>query len=106
MENDRLLEKMQMILTVEEFVRCKLTEKDGEQCIEIEMHGLTRITGRRLVNNVINLTRGEYTIILIHGFNSGTVLKEMIRGTKLCSRVVKMMSPSHNPGVTYLKVVA
>ncbi len=107
MSREQLAGNMKLILSGEDLERITVREIENElACIDVDLHGLTRKPAERLVKNIININRGEFILNVIHGFNHGTVLKEMIMETKWSSRVVERKCPAWNPGQTFLKVVA
>ena len=46
----------------------------------------------------------EFTMMLIHGYNNGTVIKDMIQYDIHNKRIVAKSVYMHNKGVTYLFV--
>lgn len=80
--------------------------EEGMPIVTLDLHGLTGKHARKVLQNVININRGEFVLSLIHGFNHGTVLKEMILEESWGGRVTDKKTNSWNPGQTYLTVAA
>ena len=75
---------------------------DSELCL-IDLHGMTKNEARRFAKNVIALHRSPFTLAVIHGYNGGDVLKEMVRTETLTHRSTKMKLTG-NPGMTYFEI--
>ena len=75
---------------------------DGE--LYVDVHGLTCPKAQRLLKNTIALLRGDITIYVIHGYNHGHAIKEMLRNTKLSRRNYQTQHVDWNPGMTKLVV--
>lgn len=84
------MQRFQMIFTEEEIAR--ITRID-EHAYEIDLHGEHREEAKRFLNNFINVTRHPFILSVIHGYNHGTVLLEMLH------------SDFDNPRVTNMNVV-
>lgn len=75
---------------------------DGE--LYVDVHGLSCPRARRLLKNTIALLRGNITIYVIHGYNHGHAIKEMLRNTQLSRRTYRVQYVDWNPGITRLIV--
>jgi DNA-nicking Smr family endonuclease len=84
----------------------RITIGKEENKITIDLHYLTCKEAEKLVKNTIALTKGEYTMDLIHGYNNGTAIKQLIHNEKLSDRVQKKICPQWNPGLTELLIAA
>ena len=103
----RMFDNMKLILSNEDMNRVTAKETaNGFVCVKVDLHGLTHRKAERLVKNIINVNRVEFILKAIHGYNRGTVLKEMMMEAKWSSRVVDRNCPDWNPGLTILRVVA
>lgn len=107
MECEQLMTNMKMIFSEAELKRIECnTVIDGLAYVELDLHGLTYKKAERMVANVICVNRGRFVVKVIHGYNHGTVLKEMIMNETISSRISKRVSPVWNPGQTFLTVAA
>lgn len=49
-------------------------------CIEVDIHGMTAQAAKRALEQLLNRTgKGISEIKVIHGYNSGQVLRDMVR---------------------------
>lgn len=108
MHYELFMSNINFLLRGEKSKRVEVNEsEDGRVCIDLDLHGLSRNEGKVLVKNVININKGEeFVINAIHGYNHGTVLKQMIMEEKWSSRVIARESPAWNPGQTFLTIAA
>lgn len=94
-----------MILTKEEKDRIQITTKEGEKIqISVDMHGLNANKAKKFLNNLIVMLRGEFELKIIHGYNHGTVIKEIIWNEYKNSKIKEKIADATNLGVTYLSV--
>lgn len=76
---------------------------DGD--LYVDVHGLTCPKAQRLIKNTIALLRSESVIIyVIHGYNHGHAIKEMLRNTRLSRRNYQAQYVDWNPGMTKLVI--
>lgn len=96
--------KMKMIFTKEEIAR--ITEKiQGDvHMLTVDVHGLKVKEAKRFLNNLIAVNSEAYDIRVIHGYNHGTAIKEMVRTELESTRLLEKKSVRHNPGQTILKM--
>ena len=74
-----------------------------EPFITVDLHGLRREEAERKIEKVLaSAGSGTYQIRLIHGFNRGTNLKEMIYDSFKYDKKVKRIMPGENQGITIL----
>ena len=92
--------KMKMIFTNDDMDR--ITENDTGYVVDL--HGKHRYEARAFINNIIKLTNHPFTIVLIHGYNNGTVLKKMIFEDQINSRIINKTEAEYNMGRTLLTV--
>lgn len=79
--------------------------EDGGVSILIDVHGLSCHEARRLITNMVNVgCNMAYTLVIIHGFNRGTAIKDMLANDFSLSRVHSNWPDPVNPGVTYLSI--
>ena len=107
MNREQITSNMKAIFSSDDLKRVNVREnKNGLTYIDTDLHGLTRRQAEKFVKNIINVNRCAFILNAIHGFNHGTVLKEMIAETKWSSRVVESNCPAWNPGQTFLTIAA
>ena len=92
--------KLNMILTQEEINRIQ----EYPNGMRIDLHGKTRKEAKRLLNNIINATLHPFTMDVIHGYNHGTALKDMIFEEDINPRIISKDVPVYNIGETILLI--
>ncbi len=99
--------KLSMIFTNEYLDRLKEEElNDGEKILFVDVHGLHCKETKKYLNDTINASRDTFLLVVIHGYNHGTAIKEML-AYDFCNRHVRnQYFDSTNPGRTYMKIVA
>lgn len=71
--------------------------------IEIDLHGMNTYKAKVLIDSQLRKANNSvYYIRLIHGFNSGSELKDMIQDVYGKHPKVKRIKIGSNPGITEL----
>ena len=71
--------------------------------VEIDLHGMTKDEARAAVNMFLKqVDSGTYRVKLIHGYNRGTGLRDMILSAFRSHPKVKRIEPGENQGITVL----
>ena len=73
---------------------------------QINLHGFSKKQAYFVITTIIKLTRENFTLDLIHGFNHGTVLKSMIYKDIHSPRIIKKYCNQWNPGETFIELAA
>lgn len=94
-----LKSRLALVLKKEDLARIKVPDEDK---VIIDLHNLGTKEAMILVNNVINLNKKECEINVIHGYNHGIALKDMINNRFKNSRIVERKSVAGNEGMTVL----
>lgn len=95
-------EIIKMVFTKDELARIQVAN-DSE--ISVDVHGLDRAHCKKFLRNLINVNRKGAVIRVIHGYNNGTRLRDMIRYDNVISRrITGYETNEQNAGVTYLQV--
>lgn len=105
MSQKQILERMSFIISGNEFYRVKIEERNDIQYVIVDLHGMSCREANRIVRSIIAMFLFPFVLVLIHGYNSGTALKEMIRNSVANPRIQSKQSPSENPGITYVTVL-
>lgn len=98
---ERVMARMKMIFTRNELERIWFIPTD---MICIDLHGLSCFDARRFLNNVINILRNPEELQVIHGYNHGTALRDMIRKDLHNPHIIDIRTDERNYGITYLDV--
>lgn len=93
------------IFTEDELRRINVHEGDLPS-VTVDVHGMGCLEAKTFLKNVIALLRGAFKLVVIHGFNNGTAIRDMVRREKLSSKVTAVHSWYWNDGVTEFDVKA
>jgi DNA-nicking Smr family endonuclease len=75
----------------------------SEAFIKIDLHGMRREEAEKAVEKALaSAGPNTYQIQIVHGFNRGTSLKDMIYEEFRSDKRVKRIMPGENQGVTVL----
>lgn len=103
--NEKMKENMAKIMNTDELMRMMITTgNDGSAVVKLDLHQLDRKRAARLVRNTINVNRQPFTLRIIHGYHSGTVLKDLISEELNHKRIRDKISVPWNMGETYLRL--
>lgn len=95
------MERFEMMLSDKEMSRVSVSANDG---FYVDIHGMSCQQASRFLRNLIALVKTACEMTVIHGYNHGQALKDLVRKGRLSSRVVKTESVDWNPGVTKLMI--
>lgn len=105
MNIEQIYNRMTFVLSKEELDRVRVFQDvDGIVVLQIDLHLMNRFSVRKLIDKTITMIRCPFRLDLIHGFNRGQVLKNLIEYEYENDRVVDIYTPSYNPGETVLEV--
>ena len=105
MEREQIMERMTFIMYGDDLCRVNINEdKKGIKTIIVDLHGFDRKRTAKMISNIIAMFMFPFNLVLIHGYNHGTVLKEYIAYELNNPRIAKKTSPYYNPGITYLTI--
>lgn len=93
---------MKMVLKNDEIKRIHPTGTG----LSVDLHKLSVRDARRLVRNIIAISRDSMDLEVIHGYHHGTAIKEMLHTEKLSNRISGMEGVKGNLGRTILHVAA
>lgn len=100
-------DRLKMILTQEEINRLKITESTSEHIkIIADVHGMKCYEARRFINNIINIVRIAFQLVIIHGYNHGTAIKEMLAQNFSNDHIYEQFPDPRNQGVTHMLIAA
>lgn len=93
-------ERLEMILRKNQLERIHFDVDE----LTIDLHSMHQAECCWLVHTVIATNMNDFTLNLIHGYNRGTRLKEMLLSQNLSWRVKQMYCDPWNPGLTHIQV--
>lgn len=95
--------RFSLILTKEEMDRLSFKMmKDGGIEVVANVHGLKVYQAKRFINNIINIAKTSIKMDVIHGYNHGTAIKDMIKNNIGNSKVYDIIQDQKNLGVTHI----
>ena len=92
------VKKFEVVFSWDDLARLSIV--DGE--LYVDVHGLTCPKAQRFLKNILALLKGSVSMYIIHGYNHGCAIKEMLRNTRLSSRNYQVLHVDWNPGMTKL----
>lgn len=99
--------RLKMVLTQSEMNRIKISEsRSGRICITADVHGMKCYEARRFINNIINIVRTTFQLVIIHGYNRGTAIKEMLAQNFSNNHIFEQFQDPYNQGVTHMLIAA
>ncbi len=102
---EQVFERIKMIVCGEDLWRLQVTlDNSGKTQVQFDPHGMSRANARRYIKNIIAINPYAFTLDVIHGYNRGTAIKDMIREDDLSSRVIEKHCMENNPGRTMISV--
>lgn len=103
MAYETIMERMTYILQGIDLCRVEVRFSEcGEVIIKVDLHGMSCRMAQLVINNIISMYRFSFTLDLVHGYNHGTAIKQLIN-EKICNkRISRKYCNSWNPGETFL----
>lgn len=102
---EQIFDRMTFILNRDEFGRVKVyKDVDDVAVLQLDLHLMTKDAVRMLLDKTILMMRFPFRLDLIHGFNNGVVLKNLIKYEYINDRITAIYTPDYNPGRTILEV--
>lgn len=98
--------RLSFFLYGEDAERVTVKREDGIWKVRYDAHGKDVLHAKRDIANLISSMTGGALISIVHGYNKGTAIKNMLRKCDFGKRVLSVASPSFNPGVTNITVGA
>ena len=99
--------RLRMVLTQSEMNRIKISENhSGKIRITADVHDMKCYEARRFINNIINIVRTAFQLVIIHGYNRGTAIKEMLAQNFSNDHIYEQFPDPRNQGVTHMLIAA
>ena len=104
MNYNELKQNLTFVIYGDDRWRISIADSKGRPSICYDAHGQTVKAAKRNIHNIIAMARGGLELCVIHGYNGGTAIRNMLQNEMLSSRVTSKICPSHNPGRTWIEV--
>ena len=102
-----IIPRLRMVLTNDELSRISIQEKSqGRILITADVHGMRCYEAKRFINNIINIVRMSFQLVIIHGYNHGTAIKEMLAQNFNNNHIYKQCPEPRNQGVTHMLIAS
>ena len=72
--------------------------------ITADVHGMKCYEARRFINNIINIVHTTFQLVIIHGYNRGTAIKEMLTQNFSNDHIFEQFQDPCNQGVTLMLI--
>ena len=96
MSESERMKRLELVLSPSDMGRLRVVDEE----LLVDVHGLTCRQAMQLLKNVIALMNGSLNIDVVHGYNRGHAIKEMLKNDFLSKRVIRTESVAWNPGMT------
>ena len=102
---ENIMFKMSMIFTKEDMDRVSIKKEQNENLVlKADLHNMRYWEAYHFVNNLIALNSDPFELDIIHGYNHGTVLKDMVQKDLNNPRIKSKMLIWWNEGETLLSI--
>ena len=99
--------RLKMVFTSEEISSLIISEiSESKISIVADVHGMKCSQARRFINNIINTVRVAFQLIIIHGYNHGTAIKDMLAENFSNTHITEQHLDPYNQGVTHMLIAA
>ena len=79
-------------------------EQGSKPLIKYDAHGQTVGETRKALHNIIAATRDGVNLCVIHGYNGGTAIRDMLTAETISDRITDKHCYEYNPGRTWMSV--
>ncbi len=105
MEREKVERRLKTVLTEDEMDRLLINDYEADIEMTVDVHGLKCNQAKRFLNNIINLVQGSFRMIVIHGFNHGTAIRDMLIKGLDNPHIASQNIDAHNPGITHMVLI-
>ena len=108
MSNETLRQKLNFVIYGDNKWRLYDFTVDGNGIpkVRLNVHGMTVREAKVFILNVVNVIHGTMALEVIHGFNHGTAIRDMLAGENFSGRLTERYCPGKNPGMTNMRIAA
>lgn len=96
-----MAKQLSLFLTKDEIQRCM----ENGNILYVDVHGLHIKECKKFLKNIGAVCKLGQILVIIHGYNNGTSIKEMLKNTILFKRSYEIRSIIDNPGRTAIQFV-
>lgn len=101
-----IADRLRLVLSKGELDRIQVRSQENDIRIIADVHGMKCYEAKRFINNIINLVRMSFKLIVIHGYNHGTAIKDMLSQSFRNNHVSEQYPDPCNQGITCMLIAA
>lgn len=105
MEKKKVENRLKTVLSESDMKRLIIKDRDTDIEMTVDVHGLKCNQAKRFLNNIINLVQGSFRMVVIHGFNHGTAIRDMLFTGIDNPHIASKCIDANNPGRTYMVLI-
>lgn len=79
-------------------------DDEGKMIVRVDLHHMTQRQVEKVIHDIILMNQESFILDLIHGYNHGTALKNMILNLVSNKRIEKKWVNPWNMGETFLEI--
>lgn len=99
--------RLRRVFTEDEINRLTISEGDENRIrIVADVHGMKCNLARRFINNITDTVRVVFQLIIIHGYNHGTAIKDMLSQSFCNTHISEKHAGPYNQGITHMLIAA
>lgn len=100
---ETIIARLKMIFSEDDIERITV-KNEVEKMLQVivDVHGMKCRQAKRFINNIINVIRETFKLVVIHGYNHGTAIKDMLADNFSNPHIVEQYPDIQNKGVTYM----
>ena len=99
-----MMEGMRSLYPVKDVRRLTYAQSSGGDTVLVDVHGMKCWQAKQFINNIINLSNRPFRLTVIHGYNHGTAIMDMVRNRLDNKRIMERAADQFNLGITYLAI--
>ncbi len=105
MAAEQIMERMTFILNGDDLRRVNIQKDNkGNIIVVIDVHGMRVAEAKKVLNSIIIMYRFPFKLRVIHGYNHGTAIRDMIADELDNQRIVSKKVMYYNPGITSIRL--
>lgn len=98
-----IIARLGMIFSQTDIDRITVKDIDSKNLqVTVDVHGMKCCEAKKFINNIINAARTAFKLVIIHGYNHGTAIKDMLAENFSNSHIVNQYQDPYNKGVTHM----
>lgn len=97
--------RLGIIFSNEELNRLTVIETNNKSLsITVDVHGMKCSQAKRFINNIINIIHVAFQLVIIHGYNHGTAIKNMLAQNFFNKHIESQYEDLYNQGITHMLI--